>query len=184
MIWTEHNYRIIKHESYKSYIIIYHIMNKEWYNTIELNLMYFFDFEYNMLQFTHDSLSQDLPMFAFTKEMDMGIIGIPCPLFSALNQRTYSADWNPFAQSPGSMDIHWAIGNGSTGWICCIDSLKLEIACVLPVFFAVAAKGNKRCCLYLPTQVEKTEPENSGGGGGALASCDPSIVSLCSLVCS
>lgn len=57
----------------------------------------------------------DSPMFASTKEMDMGIVGIPCPLFSSLNQRTYSAGWNPFAQSPGSMDIPTAIGKSSTG---------------------------------------------------------------------
>ena len=54
---------------------------------------------------------------------DMAMIGIPCPIFSRLNEKTRKRGWNPFREPlvsvsgcHGSYPLDWAVGSGILTW--------------------------------------------------------------------
>jgi len=50
-----------------------------------------------------------------TLQSDLAVMGIPCPLFSRLNQKTRGTGkgWNPFLQRLGKHGMQTQTGNGA-----------------------------------------------------------------------
>ena len=96
---------------------------------------------------------------------DMGMLGIPCPLFSRLNSKTRSHKWNPFREQLG---MCWHCWLDFTTWLtlgCSSQSVSVWPVFTISVDF-FATKGDLLPSLQSLEQASCSQSENLHSGGG------------------